>query len=154
MGSQVTFDYGKWSARYPELAGPQGVSDIQAQAFFDEATIYWRNDGTGPATSDALQLTLLNMLTAHIAKLNATINGQAPSGLVGRVKSATEGSVSVDTDSGMLPGSAEWYAQTTYGFDFWQATRGFRTARYRSFRRVIPSGGPFGGPGPWGAGWP
>ena len=142
MGAQVTFDYGKWQARYPEF---RTVSSVLAQAYFDEASLYLRNDGTGPISDDATQLTLLNMLTAHICKLNAAVNGVAPSDLVGRISDATEGSVSVSAEMGVVPGTAEWFFQTKYGAAFWQATRALRTAVYRpSFRRV-PSGAPFGG---------
>lgn len=141
MGVTVTFNYQTWIARYPEFCS---VPEPLAQAYFDEATLYLRNDGTGPVSTESVQSTLLNMLTAHIAKINATINGQAPSGLVGRIVDATEGSVSVSVDSTPLPGSAAWYAQTTYGFAFWQATRAYRTAHYRPSNRFIPSGAPFG----------
>jgi hypothetical protein len=142
MGVTVSFDYQKWIARYPEFCS---IQEPTAQAYFDEATLYLRNDGTGPVSDETQQLVLLNMLTAHIAKLNATINGQAPSGLVGRISSASEGSVSVGIDAGSLPGSAAWYAQTRYGFAFWQATRAYRTAHYRPSVRFMPPGAPFGG---------
>jgi hypothetical protein len=85
------------------------------------------------------------MLTAHIAQLNAIINGVVPSPLVGPLSDVSEGSVSAATDLSNIPGSAAWYNQTKYGFAFWAATRGWRTAVYRPFRRFIPSGGAFGG---------
>ena len=141
MAAAVVFDYQKWIARYPEFGS---VPEPTAQAYFDEATLYLRNDGTSPVTSDVAQLVLLNMVTAHIAKLNAIINGQAPSELVGRITDASEGSVSVGVDKQALPGSAAWFAQTKYGYAFWQATRAYRTAHYRPSVRFIPSGAPFG----------
>ena len=144
MGVSVTFDYNVWQKRYPEFST---VDPVLAQAYFDEAALYLRNDGTGPVADEGTQRTLLNMLTAHIAKLNATVNGQAPSDLVGRITDATEGSVSVGADKTPLPGTAAWFAQTKYGFAFWQATRAYRTARYRPFNRFIPPGAPFGGGG-------
>ncbi len=127
MGVAVNFNYAQWSARYPEFCG---VSAPLAQAYFDEASLYFRNDGTGPICNSAQQLLLLNMLTAHIAALNSGTNGQPASPLVGRVNSASEGSVSVGTDLDIPPGSAQWYAQTKYGFAFWQATAALRTFRY------------------------
>ncbi len=127
MGVAVNFDYALWSARYPEFCS---VSSAQAQAYFTEATLYFRNDGTGPICNADQQLLLLNMLTAHIAALNSGINGQPASPLVGRVNSASEGSVSVGTDLQLPQGSAQWYAQTKYGFAFWQATAALRTFRY------------------------
>lgn len=142
MSAPVTFDYQKWIKRYPEFAT---VDPVLAQAYFDEATLYLKNDGSSPVPTETEQLTLLNMITAHIAKLNATINGVAPSELVGRITDASEGSVSVGVDKQALPGSAAWFAQTKYGFAYWQATRGYRTAHYRAYRRFMPSGGAFGG---------
>lgn len=126
--SAAIFNYAAWAARYPELAG--SVLEPLATLYWDEAGLYLLNTGASQVTDIARRGVLLNMLTAHIAALNATINGQAPSGLVGRVASATEGSVSVSTAASMLPGSAEWYAQTRYGLSFWTATARYRMARY------------------------
>ena len=53
-----------------------------------------------------------------------------PSPLVGRITSATEGSVSVSTQFDVPPGSAQWFAQTLYGAEFWTATAAYRTMRY------------------------
>jgi hypothetical protein len=142
MGVTVEFNYDQWQKRYPEF---RTVDPVLAQAYFNEACLYFRNDGTGPVSDPNVQSMLLNMVTAHIAKLNATINGQAPSELVGRINNASEGSVSVGVDNQPLPGSAAWYSQTRYGIAFWQATRQWRTAQYRAYRRPMPSGGAFGG---------
>ncbi|KAG1434388.1 hypothetical protein G6F55_014548 [Rhizopus delemar] len=56
--------------------------------------------------------------------------GQSPSGLVGRVSSATEGSVSVSSDYSAPAGSAQWYLQTPYGAMYWEATAWLRVGRY------------------------
>jgi hypothetical protein len=142
---QVTFNYTAWVLRYPEF---QTVMEPVAQAYFDEATIYLRNDGTGPVRNDRIQLLLLNMLTAHLAKLYATINGQPASGLVGRISQATEGSVSAGTDLNGVPGNAAWFTQTSYGLSFWQATAPYRRMRYvpgprPNFNSIFPSRGLF-----------
>jgi hypothetical protein len=63
--------------------------------------------------------------------LNAILNGVAPSPLVGRLNHASEGSVSVGTDLGGIPGTAQWWVQTKYGFAYYQATAEYRTMRYR-----------------------
>ena len=73
---------------------------------------------------------LLNMLTAHIAALNAPLGGQPSSPLVGRVSNATEGTVTVATDNQYPPGSVQWYQQTKYGAAFWAASAQYRTAIY------------------------
>jgi Protein of unknown function (DUF4054) len=64
----VQFDYARWIARYPEFAQVQQPTALE---YFGEATLYLRNDGTGPVRDAETQLRLLNMLTAHIAALNA-----------------------------------------------------------------------------------
>jgi hypothetical protein len=127
MGVVATFDSEAFKAAYPQFAT---LSDAQLVNAFNQATLYLANDGTGPVSDVATQTTLLWLLTAHVSQLIYGTNGQAPSGLVGRVSSASEGSVSVSTDLGGLPGSASWFAQTGFGLSFWQATARFRTARY------------------------
>lgn len=127
----VAFDYGAWAARYPELAA--WVSQPQALAYFNEAGLYCDNTDASPIADDSVggqRSMLLNMVTAHIAKLNAPVNGQAASPLVGRITSATEGSVTVQADMGQQPGSAAWFQQTQYGAAFWEATRRYRSMRY------------------------
>ncbi len=127
MGAVATFDPEAFKAAYPQFAT---LLDPQLNNAFAEATLYLANDGSGPVSDVQTQTTLLWLLTAHVAQLTYGINGQAPSGLVGRVSGASEGSVSVSTDLGGLPGSAAWFAQTGCGFAFWQATARYRTARY------------------------
>lgn len=125
----VTFVYTDWATRYPELA--TYVGSPQAQLFFNEAAVYCDNT-TGSPVQDLTQRTvLLYMLTAHIAALNANINGAPSSPLVGRINSATQGSVSVQTQNDYPPGSAQWFQQTKYGAAFWQAA-----AQYRRFTYV------------------
>ena len=141
----ASFDYDLWSARYPELAGPPGsppaVPPTLAASYFAEATLYFDNTGAGHVQDAGQQLALLNMLVAHIAALNAPLNGQASSPLVGRISSASEGSVSVSTDL-QVPGTAAWFAQTKYGLAFWAATAQYRTMRYIGpARGYLPIGG-------------
>lgn len=134
----VVFDYVLWAARYPELAGSVG-SDL-ATLFFAEACLYLDNT-PGSLVTDATpggrRALILNMLTAHVAALNAPINGQASSALVGRIASATEGSVSVTADMGAVSPNAAWYLQTKYGAAAWTALAGKRTMRY------FPGYGPY-----------
>lgn len=129
----VTFDLATFRVRYPEFAT---VSDQLLDAYFDEATIYLNNTEASPVLDVVKRSLFLNMLVAHIAALNAGTNGAAASPLVGRINSATEGSVTVSVDMGAVSGSAAWYMQTKYGAAYWQATinlRGFRYVPGRSF---------------------
>jgi hypothetical protein len=139
----VTFDYPTWQLRYPELAAY--VPAAVAQMYFAEAATYCANPSRVIGDSGTL-LIILNMITAHIAALNAPLGNQPSSPIVGRISGATEGSVSVQTDL-QVPGSAAWFAQSKYGLAAWQAMLPYRTARY------IPGGRwgrPYAGGGyPW-----
>lgn len=145
MGQPVVFNYQVWVARYPEFAN---ISEPLAQSYFDEAGLYFANCGWQASLPQAP--TLLNMLTAHIAWLYAPrdANGNpastgtalAPS-IVGRINSASEGSVSVGSelkDSGSP--SEAFFSQTKYGLSFWQATAQFRQARYVAHPTVVLNG--------------
>lgn len=128
MGVHVDFNYAAWIARYPEFAL---VNEVTANEYFAEATIYHRNDGGGPVEDATVQSALLNMMTAHVAALYATKNGAVVSPLVGRINSATEGSVSVGVEGFTgLVGSQQWLVQTKYGASYWYATTSYRTMRY------------------------
>lgn len=150
MGAIAVFDYAAWIAAYPKFN--PSVTELQATGYFAQATMYLRNDGTGPVCDIPQQTNLLYLLTAHIATLFATVNGVAPSPIVGRIKSATQGSESVDTDYGEQPPSAAWFLQTPYGAMYWQATAAYRTFRYRPNPRPVVNGAYPGYPpfGPYG----
>lgn len=124
------FDYGAWSTLYPELAS---VSEARAGLLFQQAGLYLDNTDASPVQDATRRLMLLNMVVAHLAVLGGALEaGGAPSGLVGRVTSASEGSVSVSVDAGVEPGSAGWFALTNYGYAFWAATKPYRTFAYRA----------------------
>lgn len=136
MGFVTTFDLAGWQALYPVFAK---VTLAPASGYFGLAGIYWRNDGTSLARTQGLQDQLMYLLTSHIAWLSSmrdaaglpdSAGTQPPSSIVGRISSATEGSVTVQSENDYPPGSAQWFQQTTYGAMFWQATAAFRTARY------------------------
>src|SRR5262249_37816262 len=81
-------------------------------------------------------------------------------GTVGRVASATEGSVSVTLEMPNQPAAAAWYLQTPYGASFWAATALYRTARYVPGPAMRPAFGPgsgaatpYLGPNVWGRTW-
>ena len=117
----ISFDYNIWSARYPEITG---VSPDLAAAYFAEAQLYCDNTDTSPIPETERAL-LLNMLVAHIARLTT----MSSAGIVGRISSASEGSVSVGIEY-LQPGTGQWFNQTTYGAAFWQATAKYRTFQY------------------------
>lgn len=124
-GAIGTFVYADFIAAYPAFA--TAPPQLTLQAYFDLAGEVWlRNDGTGPVRTATLQTQLLYMLTAHLAQLFSGPDGNDPSGLVGRISSATEGSVTVATEYESTMNSA-WFNQTPYGAAFWQATAAWRS---------------------------
>ncbi len=146
MGAVAVFDYSGaltpqtgvpgWIVRYPEFlsvatsAFPTGVSEAQARGFWNEATLYHKNDGTGPVVDPVAQQTLLNMVTAHIAVIAVRISrDQETAFVVGRVSGA-QGSVSASLDNQYPPGSPQWWQQTQYGSSYWAATGTYRSAIY------------------------
>ncbi|MFJ3048508.1 DUF4054 domain-containing protein [Herbaspirillum chlorophenolicum] len=127
MEGVVSFDPAAFALRYPEFST---LSSDLLTVYFAEATLFLNNTPASVCQDLVVRALLLNMLTAHIAALNGGVNGQAASPLVGRVNSATEGSVSVSTDMGPVYNSQAWYLQTKYGAEFWAATSIFRRFRY------------------------
>lgn len=125
-GAVAVLDIAAFKLAYPAFAT---LSDPQITEAFTLGTIYLRNDGTGPVRTVALQTALLYQLTAHLAQLMFGANGEAPSGIVGRVNSASEGSVSIGADWPTTANNA-WFLQTPFGANFWQATAAYRMARY------------------------
>lgn len=142
MGVAV-FDYSVWSILYPTLAPkvPQPV----AAAYFSQAGLYLNNTDDSIVSDVGARTQLFYLLVSHIAALNgATPASEA--GLVGRISEASQGSVTIKTDLSASPGSEQWYVQTPWGFQYWEATAQYRNAQY------IPGEQPFlGVPGYGGA---
>jgi hypothetical protein len=134
-GAVATFVPSDFKDAFPNFAA---VPDPALSALFDTATIYLRNDGTGPCKSTQTQTSLLWLLVAHMAQMSYGVDGKGGSGLVGRVTSASEGSVSVSTEYPVNPGNA-WFLQTPHGAAFWQAT-----AAYRMVAGYVPGPNRFG----------
>lgn len=126
----VAFDYPLWATRYPEFATT--VSEGLARAYFLDAQLTLSNDASSPVSNLVNRLVLLNMLVAHIAKLNSPNNG----GLVGRISNASEGSVSVAVDFSS-PETAAWLNQTQYGAQFYASTASLRTMHYIPGRQPV-----------------
>jgi hypothetical protein len=150
MGVIVAFDYAAWVAMYPEFAA---VTEPQANNFFAMACQQHSNNGSGPVCDATTQLYLLNLVTAFMAARYSPAVGGDPNGLVGRISSASEGSVSVSAENSYPPGSAQYWQQNRYGSDYWNATKAYRTMRYRANPRPVVNGiyptGPWGY-NPWG----
>lgn len=125
-GAIAVFDPAAFKVTYPQWAA---LPDAQLQGYFNIATLYLRNDGTSPVRTVATQTLLMNLLTAHITQLSAGVDGKGPQSIVGRINSASEGSVSIGAD---YPANATnaWFLQTPFGANFWQATAAYRMVNY------------------------
>jgi len=144
MGVTIAFDYTGWIARYPEFSTT--VLAPTATMLFNEATIYHRNDGTGPVSSVQAQTVFLWQVVAHLAKLYFGTNTEPVSSIVGRISNASEGSVSVSTENSYPPGTPQWWQQTKYGSAYWAAAAPYRTMRYlRGPRRPVSPWYPYVG---------
>lgn len=124
----VTFVPADFKARYPVF---NSVSDALLAACFDESGLYLSNTDASPVQDVTRRKLLLWMLTAHIAFLGGALAADGQPRPVGRLSSATEGSVSISTDYlSPTPGSGAWFQQTSWGASFWQATSALRGFRY------------------------
>lgn len=132
--SVVAFDPAAFYAQFPELST---VSVPQLQGYFAMASNGLIDNTDTSVVPDlppqaGLRTQVLLLATAHLAKLFATVNGQAPSGLVGRINSAAEGSVNVGVELKIDAQSAQFWIQTGYGLLVWQMLAPFRTALWVS----------------------
>lgn len=129
-GAVSVFNYATFVTLFPQFAANPPQTTLQL--YYNLAGDVWlRNDGTGPVSSQNLQNDLMNLLTAHLATLFSGPDGNDPTGLVGRISSASEGSVSVSTEFQSTMNAA-WFSQTQPGATFWAATAPFRSfAAYR-----------------------
>ena len=136
MAGAVQFDWAQFQALFPQLVGTGGVTDPIAEMFFGVAEQLFDNTAASLMPDPTKRLLCLNYATAHVASLSGypllagASSPSGPSGAVGRVSSATEGTVSIQTDYGPMRENEAWWLQTQYGAFFWQLTRALRTARY------------------------
>ncbi len=134
MGVIVTFDFTAWSALFPQFVTttPTYTALTSTQVttlILPLASQYCRNDGGGPVCDPTNQTALLNLMVAHVAQLLFGSSTQPLSALVGRIDSASEGSVSVHAEMPSTPAAA-WFNQTVYGSAWWAMMSPYRTARY------------------------
>jgi hypothetical protein len=148
----VVFDAPEFVALYPEFAG---LTNGTMQNAFNDAVFLLSNSCCSAVRDANERLILLYKLTAHVLVLNAGTNDRAgnvttPQGIVGRIDSAAEGSVSVSAQYNAMVGESEaFFIQTKYGAQFWQMTASYRTALYIP----PPSFGPNGPGFPWAFGF-
>lgn len=122
MSGVVEFNVDKFRSLYPTLK----ATVDQLNWYFIEAAMLLNNTSKSCIKSLAEREVLLFLLVAHMAVLQQRIEGDNE--VVGRVSSASQGSVSVTLDNGQTTLSDKWYQQTPYGSKYWALT-----AKYRSF---------------------
>ena len=135
----IIFNYETWVALFPEFAP---VSPTQGAAYFMRATnTFAANSCSNPAFGDNRLEYLIYLATSHVAYLscpkdangNPAATGTQASQLVGRISSASEGSVSVSVEyqvgSDMDQLSA-YLDSTKYGAEYYAAISDYRTAVY------------------------
>ena len=125
MDGIVDLDLVKFKATYPTFK----AADAQLELWFVEAGMLINNTPQSCIKSLVEREVLMFLLMAHFAELQARV--EAGNSAVGRLASASEGSVSVSFDNGSSTLSSAWYQQTPYGSKYWAMT-----ARYRSFLYV------------------
>ena len=129
--ASIVFDPSNFKLIYPSF---EAVPEAVLQNYFDEATLYLDNSDGSFVHDMGQRRILLNLLVAHLAALRSGENGQAPSGMVGRISSANQGSVSISSEYGSSSEMGNWFNQTRFGAEFWMLT-----ARYRTLRYVAPA---------------
>lgn len=125
MDGVVVFDLVEFRALYPTIT----ATDAQLEDYFAMAETFLDNTECSVVKDLGSRKRMLYLLVAHIA----TITGVAAKGniIVGRIASATEGTVTVSIDYGTMGNNERWYLQTPWGAMYWQLTKRYRSAVYR-----------------------
>lgn len=135
--STVILDVTVFRAMYPEFSS---LSDLEIENLFMLAQVLLENNDCSVVVNEEKRKVLLYLLTAHLAFLGVGISPTSPgagsspgakSSIVGRISSATEGSVTIGLDlASNIPFRAAYFAQSKYGLLFWQMMAPYRTGLY------------------------
>lgn len=124
----VVFSAAEFAGQFPSFST---VPPVALQNNFNIAALQLQNSAASIVQDAPTRQYFLYLLTAHITALLNGVNGQPPTGLVGRISNATQGSVSVTAEwAASMSNSAAYYNQTPWGATYWQSTVAYRTARY------------------------
>lgn len=126
----VVFVPADFKAAYPEFVA---ISDARCIIMFDLAAQgILDNTDNSPVMDMAYRTQLFWLLVAHLLTLFA-VGADGSERPVGRVDTATEGSVSVGFAYELPAGSAmsAWFNQTKYGALYWMMTAQFRSLLYK-----------------------
>lgn len=131
MGVAV-WNPGIFLAMFPEFTNAYNANPARYEALFNyRAPRFLSNADDSPVCDVQKRLGLLNMLVAHISFLAGDLSADGQARPVGRVSDASEGSVSASFDYGVAnQNNGQWFNQSQYGSEFWQATSSLRGFRY------------------------
>lgn len=129
----VVFVPSEFKELYPQFSK---YTDNQLNNFFYESELLFNNSERSCIKDLNRRKALLFMIVAHLAQLQSNVDAGNTS--VGRVASATEGSVSVSLDYGSSSDASRWWLQTPYGAKFWQFTAQYRTGLTVSIHKSMP----------------
>lgn len=125
----VVFVPADFKAAYPEFAA---ISDARCTVMFDMAAqAILDNTDNSPVMALDYRTQLFWLLVAHMLTLFA-VGADGSTRPVGRLDSATEGSVNAGFAYELPQGSAmsAWFNQTPYGALYWMMTAQFRSLKY------------------------
>lgn len=135
MSNIFVFNPDEFKAVYPQFSK---LTNEQLQFFFEMAEDDLIDNSETSCIPLKTRKKLFYLLVAHMAELQGRIDS-GNSGLVGRVSSATEGSVSISSDMPMGSGALEqWLKQTPYGNMFYALTARYRGALWVAATRPMP----------------
>lgn len=129
----VVFDPATFKLAFPEFAQ---VPDARLTVLFGMVTATTIDNTDASIVVDPAQRApMIDLLIAHMLTLFGYVRTDGTSvpgtGVVGRVSSATEGSVSTSLEYRAAATATEaWYNQTPYGAMYWAMTAPFRSFRY------------------------
>lgn len=128
----VIFDPAQFKLAFPEFAG---VPDLRLTMTFTAATAILDNTDASPVTDAAQREAMFYYLIGHLLTLfgyTDTAGTAVPgAGVVGRLSSASEGSVSSSFEMNVpANANAAWWNQTQYGATYWMLTLPYRTVQY------------------------
>lgn len=134
MSNVVVFDPAAFKVVFDEFAT---VPDAKLNYYFNLAATTILDNSENACIPLAERTILFDLLVAHQAELKKRIE-EGNSGLVGRISSASEGSVSISTDYQIQGNTAQWYNQTPYGAQYWAMTAKYRTFTYVVTNEAMP----------------
>ena len=133
MTDVVEFVVAEFREMYPKIT----ASDLQLESFFYEAELLFNNTSKSCVKDLKKRKVLLYMIVAHLATLFQ--KALAGNGLVGRLSSASEGSVSISSEYSVSQvGGEKWWSQTPWGADYWTLSAPYRVLNYVATNFPMP----------------